>query len=181
MMRALGAEVEVVKPAAIANPEHPVNVARRRAAELGVGSIFCNQFENLANTHAHERTTAREVRPAAARGRLVERTTAHRMIRAPPAVERTSAHRAHPGVGADGRPPRRIRHVGGYRRHHRGRVAIPQGVLRWRAARQTAPETRPPRRAALPGRAATALVGRWRLPWMRARAGAQAVGPCGAR
>ena len=61
MMRALGANVDVVKPAAIANPDHPVNVARRRAAELGPGSMFCNQFDNLANTHAHERTTAREV------------------------------------------------------------------------------------------------------------------------
>ena len=60
-MRALGASVEVVKPAAIANPDHPVNVARRRAAELGPGSMFCNQFDNLANMHAHERTTAQEV------------------------------------------------------------------------------------------------------------------------
>lgn len=61
LMRALGAEVEVVKPAAIANPDHAVNVARRRAAEYGPGSIFCNQFDNLANMHAHERTTGREV------------------------------------------------------------------------------------------------------------------------
>jgi len=40
---------QLVKPAAIANPEHPVNVARRRAAELGPGSIFADQFENMAN------------------------------------------------------------------------------------------------------------------------------------
>ena len=61
LIRALGAELEVVKPASIANPDHPVNVARRRAAELGVGSIFCDQFQNLANMRAHERSTAREV------------------------------------------------------------------------------------------------------------------------
>ena len=61
LIRALGADLEVVKPAAIANPGHPVNVARRRAAELGAGSIFCNQFDNLANARAHERTTAREI------------------------------------------------------------------------------------------------------------------------
>jgi cysteine synthase A len=61
LIRSLGAQLEVVKPASIANPEHPVNVARRRAAELGHGSIFCDQFENLANMRAHERTTGREV------------------------------------------------------------------------------------------------------------------------
>ncbi|KAL3895349.1 MAG: hypothetical protein SGPRY_013535 [Prymnesium sp.] len=72
LMRALGAEVEVVKPAAIANPAHPVNKARARAEELGKGSIFTNQaapplpfllltpFDNLANLRAHE-ATGREV------------------------------------------------------------------------------------------------------------------------
>ncbi|KAL1518427.1 hypothetical protein AB1Y20_002719 [Prymnesium parvum] len=60
LMRALGAEVEVVPPAAIANPSHPVNIARRRAAERR-GSVFTNQFDNLANARAHERGTAREV------------------------------------------------------------------------------------------------------------------------
>jgi cysteine synthase A len=61
LIRALGADLEVVKPASIANPEHPVNVARRRAAELGAGSVFCDQFDNLANVRAHERTTGEEV------------------------------------------------------------------------------------------------------------------------
>ena len=71
LIRALGAELEVVKPASIANPEHPVNVARRRASELGAGSIFCNQFDNLANTRTHEATTAREVCCACASKRLL--------------------------------------------------------------------------------------------------------------
>ena len=34
LIRALGARLEVVRPASIADPDHPVNVARRRAAEL---------------------------------------------------------------------------------------------------------------------------------------------------
>ena len=61
LIRAMGASLEVVKPAAIANPNHHVNVARRRAAELGAGSIFCDQFESLANARVHERTTAHEI------------------------------------------------------------------------------------------------------------------------
>ena len=59
LIRALGATLEVVKPASIANPNHPVNVARRRAAELG--GLFCDQFNNLANAHAHEMGTGREI------------------------------------------------------------------------------------------------------------------------
>ena len=42
MMRALGAEVEVVKPAPIASEDNAVNVARRRAKERP-GSVFCDQ------------------------------------------------------------------------------------------------------------------------------------------
>ena len=53
LIRALGASLEVVKPAAIANPEAKENVARRRTAELGAGSVCCDQFENLANMRAH--------------------------------------------------------------------------------------------------------------------------------
>ena len=60
MMRALGAEVEVVKPAPIASDENAVNVARRRAKERP-GSVFCDQFENLANMRAHERGTGHEI------------------------------------------------------------------------------------------------------------------------
>ena len=62
LIRALGAELEVVKPAAIANPDAKENVARRRAAELGDGSICCDQFDNLANMRAHgENGTGGEV------------------------------------------------------------------------------------------------------------------------
>ena len=75
-IRALGASLEVVKPASIANGEHAVNVARRRAAEIeatsrggggggsggggggGGGAHFCDQFDNLANMRAHEQTGA---------------------------------------------------------------------------------------------------------------------------
>ena len=58
--RALGAEVEVVKPAPIASDENAVNVARRRARERP-GSVFCDQFENLANMRAHEHGTGQEI------------------------------------------------------------------------------------------------------------------------
>jgi len=61
LMRALGATLEVVKAAGISDPNHAVNVARARAAELGDGSIFCNQYDNLANMHAHEAGTAEEI------------------------------------------------------------------------------------------------------------------------
>ena len=62
LIRALGATLEVVKPAAIANPDAKENVAKRRAAELGAGSICCDQFENLANMRAHGAAgTGREI------------------------------------------------------------------------------------------------------------------------
>jgi cysteine synthase A len=56
LIRALGAELEVVRPAGIADPNHAVNVARRRARELGAGSLYCDQYNTLANLRAHERT-----------------------------------------------------------------------------------------------------------------------------
>lgn len=37
----------------IAHPDHFVNVARR-AAEAEAGALFVDQFENPANTEAHE-------------------------------------------------------------------------------------------------------------------------------
>jgi cysteine synthase A len=49
LITSLGATVELVPPAGIADAGHAVNVARRRAAALGPGSIFADQFENLAN------------------------------------------------------------------------------------------------------------------------------------
>ena len=61
MIRALGANLEVVRSASIADPDHPVNIARRRAAERGDGSIFCQQFDNLANMRAHRDGTGKEI------------------------------------------------------------------------------------------------------------------------
>ena len=49
-----GAEVRRVRPVSITHPDHPVNVARRRAmAEPQGGALFADQFENLANFRAH--------------------------------------------------------------------------------------------------------------------------------
>lgn len=44
-----------MRPVSITNPEHFVNVARRRAAQEP-SSIFADQFENLANFRAHLQT-----------------------------------------------------------------------------------------------------------------------------
>lgn len=55
-LAALGAEVCRLRPVSIAHPDHPVNVARRRAAAEGPGAVFADQFENLANMRAHLRT-----------------------------------------------------------------------------------------------------------------------------
>jgi len=63
----LGAEVERVRPAPIADPSHFVNLARRRAEEHtkdpdkpGRG-IFADQFENEANWQAHFDGTGPEI------------------------------------------------------------------------------------------------------------------------
>jgi cysteine synthase A len=44
--------VQRLRPVSITHPEHPVNVARRRASEVP-GAVFADQFENLANLRAH--------------------------------------------------------------------------------------------------------------------------------
>ena len=44
-----------MRPVSITNPDHFVNVARRRAAQEP-NSIFADQFENLANFRAHLET-----------------------------------------------------------------------------------------------------------------------------
>lgn len=54
LIRVLGANVELVRPASIVNPEHNVNVARTRAKEMG--GFFADQFENAANVRAHLQT-----------------------------------------------------------------------------------------------------------------------------
>jgi cysteine synthase len=66
----LGAEVERVKPASIVDPNHFVNLARRRAEEMNqiadltkspLRALFCNQFENLANFESHYSSTGPEI------------------------------------------------------------------------------------------------------------------------
>jgi hypothetical protein len=51
MLAALGAEVVRVRPVSITHPDHPVNMARRRAQQEP-GSVFADQFENEANRWA---------------------------------------------------------------------------------------------------------------------------------
>ncbi|WIA40306.1 hypothetical protein OEZ86_013677 [Tetradesmus obliquus] len=59
LLQALGAEVVRLRPVSITHPEHPVNVARQRAADTP-GAVFADQFENLANLRAHL-DTGREI------------------------------------------------------------------------------------------------------------------------
>jgi len=65
-LKRCGASVELVRPASITSPEHYVNVARRRAAEIndheGEGAaLFADQFESPANFHAHYHGTGPEL------------------------------------------------------------------------------------------------------------------------
>lgn len=63
LLRQFGAEVEVVKPAGIANPNHYYNRARARAEELegaGGNAVFMDQFETAANFRAHYEGTGPE-------------------------------------------------------------------------------------------------------------------------
>ncbi|KAJ3309717.1 Cysteine synthase 2 [Boothiomyces sp. JEL0838] len=62
----LGATVEKVKPCSIVDPNHFVNLARKRAEEMNSSNsdahgLFCNQFENLVNFDIHYRTTGPEI------------------------------------------------------------------------------------------------------------------------
>ncbi len=59
-LRALGADLVLVPPAAYSNPGHYVHTSRRLAAETP-GAIWANQFDNLANRLAHIKTTAQEI------------------------------------------------------------------------------------------------------------------------
>lgn len=69
LLRQFGAEVRVVRPAAIANPDHYVNVARRLALDLnreaggggGVCALFTDQFETPSNKRAHVDGTGAEI------------------------------------------------------------------------------------------------------------------------
>lgn len=59
-LRALGAELVLVPPAAYSNPAHYVHTSRRIAEETP-GAIWANQFDNIANRLAHIKTTAAEI------------------------------------------------------------------------------------------------------------------------
>jgi cysteine synthase len=59
-LRALGADLVLVPPAAYSNPGHYVHTSRRLAEEMP-GAIWANQFDNLANRLAHIKTTAQEI------------------------------------------------------------------------------------------------------------------------
>jgi cysteine synthase A len=59
-IRALGAELEVVKAVPYADPNHYQKVARRRGEELA-GAFWANQFDNVANREAHVASTGPEI------------------------------------------------------------------------------------------------------------------------
>ncbi|WP_286392678.1 cysteine synthase A [Pseudanabaena mucicola] len=60
LLRTLGAEVELTKPAPFTNPDNYYHVARRRAEEIE-NAFWANQFENMSNSDAHYQTTAPEI------------------------------------------------------------------------------------------------------------------------
>jgi cysteine synthase A len=58
-LRMIGADLRLVAPKPFADPGNYVHVSRRLAEELG--GVWANQFDNLANASAHERTTGPEI------------------------------------------------------------------------------------------------------------------------
>jgi cysteine synthase A len=60
LLRAYGADLRVVAAVPYANDENYYHVARR-LAESTPGAVWANQFENLDNRDAHERTTGPEI------------------------------------------------------------------------------------------------------------------------
>eukprot|EP00904_Undaria_pinnatifida_P002810 jgi/Undpi1/1252/HiC_scaffold_108.g14166.m1 len=60
LLRTFGAEVVQVRTASIANPEHYINVAERKAMEIP-GGVFMDQFETNANMRAHFTNTGPEI------------------------------------------------------------------------------------------------------------------------
>jgi cysteine synthase A len=59
LLRLFNADVELVRPCSIVHPQHYVNVARQRAAELG--GVFMDQFESELNDAAHFASTGPEI------------------------------------------------------------------------------------------------------------------------
>ena len=59
-LRALGAELVLVKPTKFADANHFVHTSRRIAEETE-GGVWANQFDNQANRRAHETSTAPEI------------------------------------------------------------------------------------------------------------------------
>ena len=59
-LRALGAELVLVPAAPFSNPAHFVHTSRRIAEETP-GAVWANQFDNIANRHAHICGTAEEI------------------------------------------------------------------------------------------------------------------------
>lgn len=64
-VRSFGARLIEVDAAPFSSPNHFVHYSRRLAEELNesnpAGAIWANQFDNLANRRAHEKTTAPEI------------------------------------------------------------------------------------------------------------------------
>ncbi|KAJ3120818.1 hypothetical protein HK098_004216 [Nowakowskiella sp. JEL0407] len=60
LLEKYNATIEKVRPVSIIDPNHFVNIAKRRSQQ-SPNSIFCNQFENLANCEAHFETTGPEI------------------------------------------------------------------------------------------------------------------------
>jgi cysteine synthase A len=60
ILRALGVELELVKPVPYADANHYQKVARRRAEEIP-GAVWANQFDNTANRDGHYTTTGPEI------------------------------------------------------------------------------------------------------------------------
>ncbi|WP_338662301.1 cysteine synthase A [Pararoseomonas sp. SCSIO 73927] len=58
-LRMIGADLRLVDPKPLADPDHYVNYSRRLAEEMG--AVWANQFGNSANATAHEATTGAEI------------------------------------------------------------------------------------------------------------------------
>ncbi|CUM63766.1 uncharacterized protein PRCAT00001350001 [Priceomyces carsonii] len=67
LLRSLGAEIQLVKPASIVDPDQYTNIARRLADEINSNhddprnAIFADQFENEFNWKVHYSTTGPEI------------------------------------------------------------------------------------------------------------------------